>query len=238
MFSHRPHILPDAVGGNELGVDICDECNSYFGTRQNNNIPSPDQIFSELFNIKRFSPNADYVTDGSKMKSGFLYRINDGNKLVISKHHLESKITCNQLKRAFYEIFLQKYHSITFNGNDNRFSAVVAFARYNANTLNLKVYYLKEQLWLVQTNQNKTQIYFPDDFLNTLENTGFFTFQFLGFTFFLEVFKDKCNSCINSYFQSVVNEHPYFKKEIYELSSIKDFAEIFDYSGFTNISIV
>lgn len=31
-FFHRPHILPKSMGGEIIGVDICDECNKYFGS--------------------------------------------------------------------------------------------------------------------------------------------------------------------------------------------------------------
>lgn len=31
-FRSEPHIIPEALGGKEIGVDGCDQCNSYFGT--------------------------------------------------------------------------------------------------------------------------------------------------------------------------------------------------------------
>lgn len=236
-FSRRPHIVPDAVGGNEIGFDVCDECNEYFGKRPNNNIPSPDQVFSELFNLKRFSPDSNFVTDGSKFKSGMLYKVLDNGNLILSKKHLESTISCEQLKRAFYEIFLQKYHFETKDGNNPVFSPIVAFARYNKNVSDIKVYYLKEKLWLVPMNQNKTQLLFPNDSMELMNKTGFFSFYFLGYRFFLEIFKEKCNSCINSYFQSIIDKEPFFKKEISELLHISDIAEIFNFSGYSKIVI-
>ena len=53
-FKNKPHIVPDEVGGNQLSFDVCDKCNRSFGSQPNCNIPSPDQIFCEIFNLQRF----------------------------------------------------------------------------------------------------------------------------------------------------------------------------------------
>lgn len=37
-FNNKPHILPKSMGGYVIGVDICDDCNYYFG--------SPDTLIS------------------------------------------------------------------------------------------------------------------------------------------------------------------------------------------------
>ena len=31
-FKTEPHIIPESLGGKEIGTDVCDQCNSYFGT--------------------------------------------------------------------------------------------------------------------------------------------------------------------------------------------------------------
>ncbi len=31
-FYDKPHIVPHGLGGQEIGVDVCDDCNHYFGT--------------------------------------------------------------------------------------------------------------------------------------------------------------------------------------------------------------
>ena len=31
-FETAPHILPRRLGGTEIGFDVCDNCNHYFGT--------------------------------------------------------------------------------------------------------------------------------------------------------------------------------------------------------------
>ena len=30
-FYTKPHVLPKSMGGDIIGVDICDKCNKYFG---------------------------------------------------------------------------------------------------------------------------------------------------------------------------------------------------------------
>ena len=31
-FQSKPHVLSKRLGGDEIGLDICDDCNHYFGT--------------------------------------------------------------------------------------------------------------------------------------------------------------------------------------------------------------
>lgn len=50
-FFTAPHIVPKSLGGTEIGFDICDDCNKYFGkcTSENKAI-SIDLAFKEVFN--------------------------------------------------------------------------------------------------------------------------------------------------------------------------------------------
>lgn len=52
-FENKPHILPHSLGGEEIGFDICDDCNAFFGTATLGK-PSLDFVFKEIFNAYRF----------------------------------------------------------------------------------------------------------------------------------------------------------------------------------------
>ena len=52
-FENKPHVLPRSLGGNEIGFDICDDCNAYFG-KATSGKPALDFVFKEIFNAYRF----------------------------------------------------------------------------------------------------------------------------------------------------------------------------------------
>lgn len=55
-FYTEPHILPHSLGGLEIGFDICDECNHYFGTATKGK-PSIDLVYKEIMNAYRVFGN-------------------------------------------------------------------------------------------------------------------------------------------------------------------------------------
>lgn len=107
-FVDRPHIVPQKLGGNEIGKDVCDECNHYFGTATKG-VPSVDMAFKEIFNAFRvFGRNTDENTYKSLRSAFFNYRHKD-HKIAI-KPWFNSMVVTEQFKRGLYEVFLQKYH--------------------------------------------------------------------------------------------------------------------------------
>lgn len=234
-FKNKPHILPDSVGGNELGYDICDTCNSYFGSKRQYNLPSPDLIFKEIFNLERFFNGSDSITSGEKYRSELFPLIND--ELHIRRRILDSPIYADLLKVAFYEIFLQKFHAFTKNAHDSIFDGVRCLARYNSNVCNLKIYYVHKHMWFREANLNKTRIYFTDYHQNELNTTGFYSFDFLGFTFFLEIIKSKADKNRNKYFSSFLTKNAIMMPEIEEFCTIRQLFDLFNFLQVKNIVI-
>lgn len=234
-FKNKPHIVPDAVGGNQLSFDVCDECNRSFGSQPNCNIPSPDQIFCEIFNLQRFC-GGDYIKNGEKHRTNYI-KLKD-NILQIPIVPIFSDTVGTQLKRAFYEIFLQKYHAFTEDGNNPKFNPIVSFARYNANVCDLKVYYVKEQMWFVPCTQEKTFIPMSKKMIQEMNDSGFFNFNFLGYNFFIEVFKEKCNKSRDSYFRSQLSKLTIPGRCITEFNNISQLDEIFKYLNVEKIEYI
>lgn len=239
-FKNKPHIVPDSVGGSELGKDICDVCNAYFGASTHPNLPSPDLIFKEIFNLKRFFDGGKSITNEEKFRAS-LFRVVD-DKLYLKRSYLNSTLIANQLKRAFYEIFLQKYHAFTGNGHDLAFSGVVAYARYNENVSNLKVYYMHQEMWFRPTILNKTFLLFSEHLVDELNMYGIFPFNFLGYNFYLEVFKDKANENRDSFFETILSKEGFLTTgvegpAIEEFERIGQLHEIFNFLQIDGIEI-
>ena len=48
-FTAAPHIVPHNLGSDDIGFDVCNGCNHYFG-KASKGIPSCDLAFKEIFN--------------------------------------------------------------------------------------------------------------------------------------------------------------------------------------------
>jgi hypothetical protein len=52
-FNNEAHIFPQSLGGRIICENVCDECNRYFGAKQNPDIPSVEVAFKEPLNISK-----------------------------------------------------------------------------------------------------------------------------------------------------------------------------------------
>ena len=127
-FHTEPHIAPKALGCTQIGFDICDSCNHYFGTA-NNSEPNTNLIFSEVFkSIRLFSTTRDENSWRNYKSAYFEYRYKDNS--IRLKKTFNSRIMTKQFKRAIYEVFLQNYHKETMFGLDTQFDHVRNYARF------------------------------------------------------------------------------------------------------------
>lgn len=185
-FNSAPHILPQKLGGKEIGFDICDACNHYFGTATAGK-PNIDLVFKEIFNAYRFFDQELDATSYKKYHSVFFSYRHSSHTIKINKSFCSNVIT-RQFKRALYNVFFQKYHEITKNGNHPMFNNVRNFARYDIGDPH--VYYTFNNIRLVPDNKyiNNPYLKISKVLIDDMMDSGIFSFWFMGEEFFLEVF--------------------------------------------------
>ena len=220
-FKTKPHILPGSLGGEEIGVDVCDECNHAFGTSSAGR-PSPDLVFKEVFAITRFMcSNLDENSYKQLHSTFFKYRHNT-RTLSISSAFNPSVIT-RQFKRGLYEVFLQKYHLFTGDGNNPKFAAVRDFARYDKG--DLRVFYAFNNIVLTEDRNLPPLLAMSDTSIEEMNQSGAFMFWLFGHPFFMEVFPTLFNVRGNQYLQNAANTYLITimgNERIYELRDIMD----------------
>jgi hypothetical protein len=189
-FYTKPHIVPHNMGGDCIGFDICNECNSYFGT-STRNTPSTNLVFKEVFHTIQFFSKT--LTPQSYKNYHSAYFRYDYRKNTIKLRQLLSINTfTKQFKRSLYEVFLQKYHSVTANAHDAKFNYVRAFARYANLVDDLKVYYLYNQV-ILAPEESYADLPMSETIIDDIDKYGFFPFWFKGHFFFLEIDPMKCS---------------------------------------------
>lgn len=183
-FKNEPHIIPESLGGKELGFDICDECNSAFGTATLG-VPNTNLVFKEVFSATRFAMRKLNSESWKQFKSVF-FRYEHSRRTFVIKSNFKEHIITKQFKRSLFEVFLQKYHQITEDGNNPKFVAVREFARYGKG--NLRVFYAYNNVVLTPELEGIPELAMNKTLIDIMNETGVFCFWFFGHPLYLEVF--------------------------------------------------
>ena len=218
-FKTKPHILPGSLGGEEIGVDVCDECNHAFGTSSAGR-PSPDLVFKEVFAITRFMCSNLDENSYKQLHSIFFKYHHNTRTLSISKAFNTRAIT-RQFKRGLYEVFLQKYHLFTGDGNNPKFAALRDFARYDRG--DLRVFYAFNNIVLTEDRNLPPSLKISDVGIEEMNQNGAFMFWLYGHPFFMEVFPTIFNVRGDQYLKNAANTYLiniWGNERIYELRDI------------------
>ena len=202
-FYTKPHTIPRALNPQNIGFDICDSCNSFFGS--DNKLSkvtfSMDKVIKEFFNVHRFLLiNKKDSNSWKTFKSQFFNYYHTSQTLKLNVDYIRNAPYANELtrifKRSIYNIFLQEYHRNTQFALDIRFERIRQFVRYDNGDLPL--YYLKSSdgVRLMGDLDSHFELSFNDFVLNVLEEYGFYHISFTGLNFFIAA-TEKSDSNIN-----------------------------------------
>lgn len=189
-FNNEPHILPHSLGGNEIGFDICDDCNHYFGTAEKGK-PNIDLVYKEIFNAYRFFSQNLNQNSYKKFHSVFFNYYHKKGIIKINKNFNSTVIT-RQFKKSLYNVFLKKYHAITENGNHKMFNMVRNFVRYDYG--NPKVFYAFNNIIFTTADKENPKLIITDKIIDDMMTYGIFSFWFIGHQFYLEIFPTAFNT--------------------------------------------
>lgn len=220
-FKTEPHILPESLGGNEIGFDVCDECNHSFGTSLPGR-PCPDLVFKEVFAMTRFV-SSDLDEESYKHLHSVFFRYYHKRHVISIKPAFNPRIITRQFKRGLYEVLLQKYHLFTGDGNNPKFAAVRDFARYDRG--DLRVFYAFNNIVFTEDRTLPPSLTMSDTLISEMHESGVFMFWFFGHPLFLEVFPTAFNVYGRQYLQKAANTflvNSHGNECIYELRDIMD----------------
>lgn len=185
QFTDRPHVFPRALGSDEIGFDVCNDCNHYFGTPQGANMPPIDMAFKEVFGCYRFFLNNLDENSYKRFKSAY-FSYHHSRKTIRINGRFNEVLLTRQFKRSLYEMFLQKYHKETQNGNHPMFDAVRKYARYGEGDLH--VFYVFNHIIPVEKDIDHPHISMNDKVIDDMMKSGIYSFWMFGQLFYIEVF--------------------------------------------------
>jgi len=193
-FFNKPHTISKQIGGTFIGFDICDSCNSYFGTKDKlMKYPmSVELAFKEIFNITRhlLSDLSEKQNNNQKLKSIYFEYYKSKRSLRIKKQ-FEFKRSfikdfTHQFKKGVYEVFLQEYHRNTGLGLDSRFDQIRKFVRYDKGDLPL--YFADNNgIYLVSESIDIPSLAFDEHNISQINDFGFYSIYLFGHILYIEV---------------------------------------------------
>lgn len=228
-FFQKPHTLPKSLGGINIGIDICDKCNHYFGEPDELSMPhlSIEVCVKEIFSLMRILLLSTEKGDTSILKSiYFSFYKSKGIIKLKSQFQFNDiflKTFARQFKRGLYEIFLQEYHLTTLNGLDERFDPIRRFARYNEG--DIPVYHIRHNgIILIEKDMLHPSFRFSNDQYNSINKYGFYTLILFGNWFLLEVTPEACKNreIYLSKIQEELHVGNFVMKDIITLQRITD----------------
>lgn len=199
-FYTKPHTIPKTLNVENIGFDICDSCNHFFGTDESNGIVpySIDKISKEFFNVHKFLLTEKNPDSWKTFKSQFFRYYHTSKKLKIKVDYFRNpayaKEFTRKFKRGIYNMFLQEYHRVTENALDERFNKIRDFARYNKGDIPL--YYLVSSNG-VRVNEDlkkPIQLHINQYAIERIENLGFYDFTMTGLHFYISVTDNSLNN--------------------------------------------
>ena len=194
-FYDKPHTISKQIGGSYIGFDICDSCNSYFGTTdKTTKYPmSVELAFKEIFNATRHllpdfsgTQKRNYPILKSiyfeYYKSKRIFRIK--KRFEFRKDFI--KDFTRQFKKGIYEVFLQEYHRNTELGLDRRFDKIRDFVRYDKGDLPL--YFADNNgIYLLSEDSDKPILAFNESNYSIIDDYGFYSIWLFGHVLYIEV---------------------------------------------------
>lgn len=191
-FFTKPHTIPKRLNAHNIGFDICDSCNNFFGSdnKLDKVTYSIDKVLKEFFNVHKFllSNNKD-SNSWRRFRSQFFSYYHTSKTLKLNIDYRRNASYANQLTRKFkrgvYNIFLQEYHRNTESGLDKRFDRLRDFVRHDRGELPL--YYLKSSNGVRITEDLKIphELPFNDHVLEIIDNYGFYQLRMTGLNFYV-----------------------------------------------------
>ena len=182
-FYTEPHILPHSLGGCEIGRDVCDECNHYFGNATKG-VPSINLAFKEVFGCFRMFGNNLNENSYKRFRSAFFQYRHSEHKIKIN-NTFDSRAITKQFKRGLYEVFLQKYHADTGNGNHPMFDYARKYARYGIGTPH--IYYAFNNIIFETEGDEHSILNMNKECIDDMMESGLYRFWFYGHIFYIEV---------------------------------------------------
>lgn len=132
-FNKKAHTFPDSIGGMSICEDVCDECNEYYGNKNNEGL-SVEIVFKEALNLSKAlllrNTGNNYWHRSEFFAVDWKNRIIKHKKKYSTNPRFQEKIG-RLFRRGMFKVFLEERQKQKSDALDDRFNFIREFARYD-----------------------------------------------------------------------------------------------------------
>lgn len=200
-FNKIAHTIPQSMGGLKVCDNVCDKCNSFFGSHSNG-LPPIETVLKETFNITRARLlNATGHMGKNKTLprfSSIYFNVNFGSYKMDLKAaykylpNFQEKIG-RQLKKGIYKIFLEETERQNKNGHDSQFNFIREFCLNDQGDYPLFNFKRNAGIIMMSDKWAKNpELFFEKEkkFKYLMSTEHFFEFELLGHVLSIAVHRD------------------------------------------------
>ncbi len=227
-FNRVAHTIPQSLGGKNICVNVCDICNSYFGSPQNKK-PSIEVIIKEAFLLSKLRllgpENVGKNKIISKYSSEYFkldlvkFQFDIKMKWKFHAHFLET--LGRQFKRGIYKMYLEELER-QFGGTlDPKYDFIREFSRYDIG--DYPVFYFKREIIpIINEHLENPQIHFKKVHNTYVHDSQFFEFDLFGHVLGIATSRNY-EITIDSYLKKTIEAKREFYTEFKEIVKFNDF---------------
>jgi hypothetical protein len=227
-FEKKAHTIPKSLGGQNYNKNVCDNCNSYFGNKQEVGY-SIEEALKETFNItrRRLLYGKIPKRQVGRFKSRFFdIRERNGKPRLIVKpsFRLNSKYQrelCFYFKRGLYKMYLEELNRQTGKGFEQKYDVIRSFARYGLGTSTVLYFNRVIGMMMMFEREAETPVLYFDRMKYLYSNEQFVEIEFLGhvFGFPITIFS---KADFDSYIAISIKEKERFFKDATVIEKLTD----------------
>lgn len=155
-FNNKAHTFPQSLGGVNICENVCDVCNSFFGSKTPNS-PSIEIALKEILNMSKYLVlnQTGKIPKNKRFKSEYFNinwekgKINTKPKYNLN-YNFQAKIG-RLFKRGIYKIFLEERERQIGDAHHSRYDFIRQFSRYDLN--DLPIFVLKPKFKIIISSE-------------------------------------------------------------------------------------
>lgn len=233
-FNNKAHTFPQSLGGKNICKDVCDNCNKYFGSPQNNS-PAIEVVFKEILNISKYLLLYQTNFQIKKRYKSEYFNINWEKKSITIKPRYALKGGFKHgmgrlFKRGMYKVFLEERQIQKQDAYDKKFNFIREFSRYN--TDDYPIYLLKPKFKAILGSIPdilEPTIRFTEHSDKLEKNFNIFEYMIMGHNFCIPTSKDFTRYHLNDYVEHLITDDDPLGKHIIEIKLAENVDYTFKY---------
>ncbi len=190
-FDKKAHTIPKSLGGQKYNNNVCDSCNEYFGSKNEQNY-SIEEALKEGLNISRQRFLNGNITKRQigRFKSRFFeikMKSNGKHQLYIKPSFRFSKKFQQELahsfKRGLYKMYFEELNRQKGLGYESEYNVVRNFARYNQGNPPVLYFERRFGMFIMFAREAETPILYLQRMNYLLNSKNYAEIEFLGHVF-------------------------------------------------------